>query len=61
MTEKRKQIELEVSITVPLWMTKAMLVKELRGLISDEELWEHIRPPEGAYSYDNSVRLRKIK
>lgn len=61
MAKTRKTIELRVTVSVPLWLSRRQAAKEVRALINDQAFYGHYKPGTFDEIGDHNFRARKVK
>lgn len=60
MAKTRKTIELRVTVSVPLWLSRRQAAKEVRALINDQAFYGHYKPGTLDEIGDHNFRARKV-
>lgn len=60
MAKTRKTIELRVTVSVPLWLSRRQAAKEVRALINDQAFYGHRNGETWEEIDDHNFRARKV-
>lgn len=61
MAKTRKTIELRVTVSVPLWLSRRQAAKEVRALINDQAFYGHCNGETWEEIDQYNFRARKVE